>query len=100
MTRVFAGGWDRAAHVLPKRNFGCGRGAVRCNAFEARGVLGRLARVCRKAARGPERGSWYVKEAWSDRGGRLYTTTLSILTLEVYYRYLPMYRKAFIDEAP
>ena len=53
-----------------------------------------------QAQQGHERGSWYVKEAWSDRGGRLYTTTLSILTLEVYYRYLPMYRKAFIDKAP
>ena len=26
------------------------------------------------------------------RAGRLFTTSLSILTLEVYYRYLPMYR--------
>lgn len=49
---------------------------------------------------GHERGSWYFKEAWSDRGGRLYTTALSILTLEVYYRYLPMYHEAFVDEAP
>lgn len=49
---------------------------------------------------GHERGSWFVREAWSDRGGRLYTTTLSILTLEVYYRYLPMYHDAFVDEAP
>jgi len=26
--------------------------------------------------------------------GRLYQTSLSILTLEVYYRYLPLYRTA------
>ena len=49
---------------------------------------------------GHERGSWYFKEAWSDRGGRLYTTTLSILTLEVYYRYLPMYGERFVEEGP
>jgi hypothetical protein len=53
-----------------------------------------------QAQQGHERGSWFVKEAWSDRGGRLYTTTLSILTLEVYYRYLPMYGDAFVDLAP
>jgi hypothetical protein len=53
-----------------------------------------------QAQQGHEQGSWFFKEAWSDRGGRLYTTTLSILTLEVYYRYLPMYDDAFVDLAP
>lgn len=53
-----------------------------------------------QAKTGHERGSWYFKEAWSDRGGRLYTTALSILTLEVYYRYLPMYHDAFVEQAP
>ena len=28
------------------------------------------------------------------RGGRLFQTSLSILTLEVYYRFLPLYRNA------
>jgi Squalene-hopene cyclase C-terminal domain len=41
-------------------------------------------------------GSWDpdrpVQDAWGTSGGRLYVTSLSILTLEVYYRYLPMYR--------
>jgi hypothetical protein len=50
--------------------------------------------------KGHEDGSWYFDEAWSDRGGRLYTTTLAILTLEVYYRYMPMYQADFIDLAP
>ncbi len=31
-----------------------------------------------------------------NRGGRVYTTALATLTLEVYYRYLPLYRK--VDE--
>lgn len=53
-----------------------------------------------QARDGHEMGSWYFQEAWSNRGGRLYTTTLSILTLEVYYRYMPMYQEAFVGAAP
>ena len=42
-------------------------------------------------------GSWDPSfpeaDAWGERGGgRLFLTSLSILTLEVYYRYLPLYR--------
>ena len=43
-------------------------------------------------------GSWDPSHPSSDRygevAGRLYLTSLSILTLEVYYRYLPLYRTA------
>jgi hypothetical protein len=48
---------------------------------------------------GPAAGSWDHVD-WSDHGlgGRLYQTTLSILTLEVYYRHLPLYRR-FDDTA-
>ena len=53
-----------------------------------------------QALEGHEYGSWYFDEAWSDRGGRLYTTTLAILTLEVYYRYMPMYQADFVQQAP
>lgn len=56
--------------------------------------------ITTQAKDGHETGSWYIDEAWSDRGGRLYTTTLAILTLEVYYRYMPMYQADFIDMAP
>jgi hypothetical protein len=31
-------------------------------------------------------------DQWAETAGRLYLTSLSILTLEVYYRYLPLYR--------
>jgi hypothetical protein len=31
-------------------------------------------------------------DQWGQRAGRLFNTSLSILTLEVYYRYLPLYR--------
>ncbi len=41
-------------------------------------------------------GSWDpdrpTKDHWSDAGGRLMVTSLSCLTLEVYYRYLPLYK--------
>ncbi len=53
--------------------------------------------VALQATQGHETGSWYIDEDWSDRGGRLYSTTLAILTLEVYYRYMPMYQEAFLD---
>ena len=56
--------------------------------------------VSTQSKEGHEAGSWYFDEAWSDHGGRLYSTTLAILTLEVYYRYMPMYQADFIDVAP
>jgi hypothetical protein len=41
-------------------------------------------------------GSWDPSQPqpdrWAGHAGRLYLTSLSILTLEVYYRYLPIYR--------
>jgi hypothetical protein len=47
-------------------------------------------------------GSWDpvapTPDAWGEQGGRLMTTSLSALTLEVYYRYLPLY-KMKSDEA-
>lgn len=53
--------------------------------------------VKRQATQGHETGSWYINENWSTQGGRLYTTTMAILTLEVYYRYMPMYQEAFLE---
>jgi hypothetical protein len=38
-------------------------------------------------------GSWNPEgDEWGDAGGRLMVTSLSCLTLEVYYRYLPLYK--------
>jgi len=42
---------------------------------------------------GDEDGSWDPESGWAPTGGRVYTTALGALTLEVYYRYLPMYSK-------
>lgn len=41
---------------------------------------------------GRERGSWDpTEDQWGLFGGRLFTTALSVYTLEVYYRHLPIY---------
>ncbi|MCE9554549.1 MAG: hypothetical protein K8T91_14410 [Planctomycetes bacterium] len=40
---------------------------------------------------GDQAGSWDNDTVWGTYGGRVYTTALSTLCLEVYYRYLPVY---------
>jgi hypothetical protein len=48
-----------------------------------------------QAQAGDAAGSWPTDGSHgAQNGGRLYTTCLSILTLEVYYRYLTLYRRA------
>ncbi len=42
---------------------------------------------------GPGAGSWNVTDGHGGAGGRIYQTALSIMTLEVYYRHLPLYRQ-------
>lgn len=46
-------------------------------------------RVIRLQVRGGgcDRGSWPPADQWSGRGGRIYSTALAVLTLEVYYRF-------------
>ncbi|TWU21574.1 hypothetical protein Pla52o_37610 [Novipirellula galeiformis] len=44
-----------------------------------------------QATRGHEAGSWHFKDEYGDVGGRLYTTAMAAMILEVYYRYLPLY---------
>jgi hypothetical protein len=43
---------------------------------------------------GPLAGSWNTNDLWGGHGGRVYTTALAALTLEVYYRFLPLYSGA------
>ncbi|MEM6469192.1 MAG: prenyltransferase/squalene oxidase repeat-containing protein [Planctomycetota bacterium] len=47
--------------------------------------------VTTQAREGHEAGSWHFRDRWGDVGGRVYTTAMCTLTLEVYYRYLPLY---------
>lgn len=44
-----------------------------------------------QATRGHESGSWHFKHQHGDVGGRLYTTAMAVMTLEVYYRYSPLF---------
>lgn len=48
--------------------------------------------------RGKHAGSWEPRGPFSGSGGRLYVTSLSVCTLEVYYRHLPLFRPIDIDE--
>ena len=50
-----------------------------------------------QATAGHETGSWKPQAEWDRVGGRLYMTALAICTLEVYYRYLPIYQP---EQAP
>jgi hypothetical protein len=47
--------------------------------------------VASQSQAGHEKGSWHFQDRWGDVGGRLYTTAMCAMTLEVYYRYLPLY---------
>jgi len=48
--------------------------------------------------KGHARGSWNITDPHGKKGGRLYQTCLSIMTLEVYYRHLPLYHQRDIDK--
>ncbi len=48
--------------------------------------------VSEQRATGSDRGSWDPRDRWGGYGGRVYSTALSALILEVYYRFLPLYQ--------
>ena len=48
-----------------------------------------------QSSQGHENGSWYFDHEHSLKGGRLYNTAMAIMTLEVYYRYMPLYRDSW-----
>ena len=52
--------------------------------------------------KGHQAGSWMVNAPAHDvnAGGRLYVTALNCLTLEVYYRHLPLYGEHAVTAAP
>ena len=48
---------------------------------------------------GHQRGSWHISgDHGSERGGRLYSTAMAAMILEVYYRHMPIYGKAASEE--
>lgn len=42
---------------------------------------------------GPDAGSWNPTCVWGSYGGRVYSTAMACMCLEVYYRYLPLYHE-------
>ncbi|MEM8734088.1 MAG: prenyltransferase/squalene oxidase repeat-containing protein [Planctomycetota bacterium] len=46
---------------------------------------------------GHEAGSWYFDNPYGKEGGRLYTTAMAAMTLEVYYRYSPLYQQVDVS---
>jgi hypothetical protein len=57
--------------------------------------------IASQATSGHESGSWYFEDAHKSgvSGGRLYNTCMAIMTLEVYYRYLPLYGKRAVNDS-
>ena len=54
--------------------------------------------VRRQSNRGHEKGSWYFSDPHGAQlGGRLYSTAMAAMTLEVYYRILPIYGKRSVE---
>jgi len=52
-----------------------------------------------QAKQGHEAGSWYMEAGHvTDKGGRLYCTSMATMILEVYYRHLPIYQKQSTEE--
>jgi hypothetical protein len=47
--------------------------------------------LSRQVKDGPLAGSWNTDTLWGGYGGRVYTTAIATLALEVYYRFLPLY---------
>lgn len=50
--------------------------------------------VSRQQQSGTLAGSWNPQTLWDSYGGRVYSTALATLCLEVYYRFLPLYDQA------
>ena len=53
-------------------------------------VLTRESLIRMQQKEGDSAGCWDTNIKWGERGGRVFTTALATLTLEVYYRYLPL----------
>jgi hypothetical protein len=47
---------------------------------------------------GHQRGSWKIADPHLNRGGRLYTTALATMILEVYYRHMPIYGNKSVEQ--
>jgi hypothetical protein len=55
--------------------------------------------IARQAQKGHEKGSWYFEDDYGKAGGRLYTTAVCTMILEVYYRHMPLYGEEAVEDA-
>ena len=53
--------------------------------------------VATQSRRGHEHGSWYFHDEHGQSGGRLYTTAMCVMILEVYYRHMPLYGRRAVE---
>ena len=53
--------------------------------------------IATQATTGHERGSWFFVDQHGVQGGRLYTTAMCTMILEVYYRHMPLYGEDAVD---
>jgi hypothetical protein len=53
-----------------------------------------------QVSEGENSGSWDPDRTWGRHGGRIYSTALAALCLEVYYRYLPLYASGQPEPQP
>lgn len=51
-----------------------------------------------QSTEGLNSGSWPADSLWGGYGGRVYSTAMGTLTLEVYYRYLPLYQRTAFSQ--
>ena len=51
-----------------------------------------------QASAGHERGSWFFDDRHGEAGGRLYTTSMCVMILEVDHRHMPLYQAPTVEE--
>jgi len=54
--------------------------------------------IATQSRRGHEHGSWHFHDEHGKSGGRLYTTAMCVMILEVYYRHMPLYGRRAVQE--
>ncbi len=55
--------------------------------------------VARQSSSGHTKGSWFFTDRHGEAGGRLYTTAICTMILEVYYRHMPLYGEEAVEDA-
>jgi hypothetical protein len=53
--------------------------------------------IATQAQESHEAGSWHFADPYGDRGGRLYSTAMAVMILEVYYRHMPLYGRPAVE---